>query len=101
MQILPFVVKTGDLTGGRDGVAPPVRALNTTGVTSVKRVTRQAPMLRHAILLISVFHEESRGAVTLRPADPQDAPVIDFNLQSEPVDRARMHQAIRLANELF
>lgn len=101
MEIFPFVVKTGDLMGVRDVVERPVKALSAMRGTSVKAVTRQALMMRHALLGIVVFHEESRGSVTLQSADPQDAPVISFNLLKEEADRARTREAVRVTHELF
>ncbi|MEM1387947.1 MAG: choline dehydrogenase [Pseudomonadota bacterium] len=43
----------------------------------------------------------SRGSVTLRSADPKDAPVIRFNYMSEDQDWRDFRNAIRLTRELF
>jgi len=43
----------------------------------------------------------SRGAVTLRSADPLDAPVIRFNYMSHPDDWREFRACIRLTRELF
>lgn len=43
----------------------------------------------------------SRGTVTLRSSDPQDAPVIRFNYMSEPADWADFRACIRLTREIF
>ncbi len=43
---------------------------------------------------------QSRGAVTLRSADPLDVPVIRFNYMSEDIDWIEFRAAIRLAREI-
>lgn len=43
----------------------------------------------------------SRGAVTLRSNDPEDAPKILFNYMSDPTDWEDFRQAIRLTREIF
>ena len=43
----------------------------------------------------------SRGSVTLRSADPKDAPVIRFNYMSDPQDWADFRAVIRLTREIF
>ncbi len=43
----------------------------------------------------------SRGSVTLRSADPKDAPKILFNYMSKPEDWADFRTAIRLTREIF
>jgi len=43
----------------------------------------------------------SRGAVTLRSADPADAPVIRFNYMSTEQDREEFRTCIRLTREIF
>jgi choline dehydrogenase len=90
MEITPVVVRTGDRVNASGDPGRPAQA-----------VTWQARMLRHALLAIVAFTEESRGTVTLKSADPQVFPVISFNLLSEEADRARCREAVRVANELF
>jgi choline dehydrogenase len=101
LEILPFVVKTGDLMGVGDVLERPVKALGAMRGTSVKAVTRQARLLRHPLLGIVMFEADSRGSVTLQSANPQDAPAISFNLLSEAADRARLRAAVRMAHEIF
>ncbi len=43
----------------------------------------------------------SRGAVTLRSADPAADPLIRFNYMSDPQDRWEFRQCIRLTREIF
>ncbi|HEY2591620.1 MAG TPA: GMC family oxidoreductase N-terminal domain-containing protein, partial [Steroidobacteraceae bacterium] len=50
---------------------------------------------------VSMIREESRGLVTLRSANPADAPRILFNLFTEPSDVARMIRGIRAAREIY
>jgi choline dehydrogenase len=49
------------------------------------------------VLAVSVVRPESRGRLTLRSADPRDAPVIDLNLLATPRDRSRMLEGLRLS----
>jgi choline dehydrogenase len=49
----------------------------------------------------SILHPESRGAVTLRSADPADKASILFNLLQAESDRAAMRAGIRIARELY
>jgi choline dehydrogenase len=47
------------------------------------------------------MRSKSRGNVTLRSADPMDAPVIRFNYMSHPDDWADFRTCIRLTREIF
>lgn len=101
MQITPFGVKTGDLMGARHVLRRPVKAVGALRGSSVRSITKQARLLRHPMLGISVARTESRGTVTLHSADPQDAPKISFDLLREGIDRERAREAVRLADEIF
>jgi choline dehydrogenase len=50
---------------------------------------------------VGPMRSASRGAVTLRSADPGDAPVIRFNYMSEESDWTDFRQCIRLTREIF
>ncbi|WP_417722334.1 choline dehydrogenase [Salipiger sp.] len=50
---------------------------------------------------VGPMRSPSRGAVTLRSADPAEAPRIRFNYMSHPEDWADFRQAIRLTREIF
>ncbi|MDO8885016.1 MAG: choline dehydrogenase [Pseudotabrizicola sp.] len=50
---------------------------------------------------VGPMRSKSRGSVTLRSADPNDAPVIRFNYMSHPDDWAEFRAAIRLTREVF
>jgi choline dehydrogenase len=50
---------------------------------------------------ISLLHFSSRGTVSLRSADPLDAPRIVFNLCREQADVDALVQGIRLTREIF
>lgn len=101
MEVVPFVAKMGDMLGMSDVLERPVKALGAMRGTSVKAVTRQALMLRYAMLGIAIFQAESRGSVTLQSANPRETPVINFNLLSEETDRVRLREAVRVAYEVF
>jgi choline dehydrogenase len=47
------------------------------------------------------MRSKSRGAVTLRSADPKAAPAIRFNYMSHPDDWAEFRKCIRLTREIF
>ncbi len=50
---------------------------------------------------VGPMRSKSRGAVTLRSADPADAPVIRFNYMSHPDDWSDFRTCIRLTREIF
>ncbi len=50
---------------------------------------------------VGPMRSTSRGAVTLRSAAPQDAPVIRFNYMSQPQDWDDFRTSIRLTREIF
>ena len=47
------------------------------------------------------MRSKSRGNVTLRSADPAEAPVIRFNYMSHPDDWAEFRKCVRLTREIF
>ena len=47
------------------------------------------------------MRSKSRGSVTLRSADPREAPAIRFNYMSDPSDWEDFRAAIRLTREIF
>jgi choline dehydrogenase len=50
---------------------------------------------------VGPMRSKSRGSVTLRSADPHDAPKIFFNYMSHPDDWAEMRACVRLTREIF
>ncbi|WP_375257500.1 choline dehydrogenase [Citreimonas sp.] len=50
---------------------------------------------------VGPMRSASRGAVTLRSADPEDAPSIRFNYMSDPQDWADFRTCIRLTREIL
>ena len=50
---------------------------------------------------VGPMRSKSRGSVTLRSADPGQAPVIRFNYMAEPEDWADFRTCIRLTREIF
>lgn len=101
LEILPFVAKNGDMLSAADVLERPRQALSAKKGTSIKAVTRQARSLKHAMLGIVVFEEESRGQVSLASGDPSDLPVLQWNLLSSEIDRVRFRAAVRMAHEIF
>ena len=49
------------------------------------------------VLAVSVVRPESRGRLSVRSADPRDAPAIDLNLLATPRDRSRMLEGLKLS----
>ncbi len=52
-------------------------------------------------ITVCQLHAKNRGRVTLRSADPLDAPRIAFNLFSHPDDFAGMRRGLRAAREIY
>ena len=50
---------------------------------------------------VGPMRSKSRGTVTLRSADPREAPKILFNYMSHPDDWAEMRACVRLTREIF
>jgi choline dehydrogenase len=50
---------------------------------------------------VGPMRSKSRGQVTLRSADPADAPKIEFNYMSHPDDWADFRNCVRLTREIF
>jgi len=50
---------------------------------------------------VGPMRSRSRGAVTLRSADPRAAPVIRFNYMSQPEDWEEFRRCVRLTREIF
>ena len=50
---------------------------------------------------VGPMRSKSRGSVTLRSANPADAPVIRFNYMSNPEDWAEFRTCVRLTREVF
>ena len=50
---------------------------------------------------VGPMRSKSRGSVTLRSADPHDAPKIFFNYMSHPDDWVEMRACVRLTREIF
>ena len=50
---------------------------------------------------VGPMRSKSRGSVTLRSANPADAPVIRFNYMSHPEDWAEFRTCVRLTREVF
>ena len=50
---------------------------------------------------VGPMRSKSRGNVTLRSADPHEAPAIRFNYMSHPDDWAEMRACVRLTREIF
>ena len=60
------------------------------------------PALPHAFEACpSLLHPVSRGEVTLRSANPADAPKILFNFLKEPEDRRAMREGVRIVRDMY
>lgn len=66
------------------------------------RYDGKAPAKSHGFQAhVGPMRSKSRGAVTLRSADPGDPPKIQFNYMSHPDDWADFRTCIRLTREIF
>ena len=66
------------------------------------RYDGKAPAKAHGFQVhVGPMRSKSRGNVTLKSADPMDAPVIRFNYMSHPDDWADFRTCIRLTREIF
>ena len=66
------------------------------------RYDGQTPATGHGFQAhVGPMRSQSRGSVTLRSAEPADAPVIRFNYMSQPSDWEEFRTAIRLTREIF
>jgi choline dehydrogenase len=59
---------------------------------------RQAHMFGVGVVLL---HQQSRGWVRLRSADPADAPAVTLNILAEPDDLATLRRGIREARRIY
>ena len=66
-----------------------VAALGASGLLDGK-------LRRAATVAVPLNHPRSRGSLTLRSADPHDAPLIDLGMLSAPEDQQRLIEATRL-----
>ncbi|HXC38207.1 MAG TPA: GMC family oxidoreductase N-terminal domain-containing protein, partial [Burkholderiales bacterium] len=79
-------------------------------VRTAVKAARQLPlrlMMRTALqsgdlqMVCQFNRPHSRGTLTLKSADPREAPAIDFNYLSDPADLPRMRQMVRTAARLL
>jgi choline dehydrogenase-like flavoprotein len=101
LEIMPFLLKAGELLGARDVLKRPIKAIEAMRGTSPRAVWRQIRGLHHAIVIMSVMHGQSRGSVTLRSGDPNAAPVLQWNLCSAQADKESFREATRVLWDLY
>ncbi|WP_280426654.1 mycofactocin dehydrogenase MftG [Nocardia carnea] len=101
LEILPFVISSGDMMRVSTMAKNPKQALSALRKTSTKFMIDQALNLRRPFTVIGLQQEDSRGTVELESADPTEQPKINWNLMSEHSDRVRFREAIRVASELY
>lgn len=68
-------------------------------VAIIARTAWHAIGQRMGTMLVWVNKSYSRGSVTLRSADPDAEPIVDFRLLSDPRDLARLKEGFRVAAE--
>ena len=101
LEILPFVISSGDMMRVTSMAKNPKQALGALRKTSTKFVVDQARNLRRPFTVIGLQQEDSRGTVTLDSGDPTTLPKINYNLLSEESDRRRLREAIRVTAEIY
>lgn len=101
LEILPFVISSGDMMRVTTMAKNPKQAISALRKTSAKFMVDQALNLRRPFTVIGLQQEDSRGTVELESADPTKQPKINWNLMSETSDRIRFREAIRVAADLY
>jgi choline dehydrogenase-like flavoprotein len=113
MELLPFCFSMSDsfLSAGESGDSPllalpsffrhPFRTLAAIRGISVKRLIEQARRGRDLIIGCSLQEAVSRGEMRLVSADPKVQPELHYNYLSDPFDRKRMREGVRLTVQLL
>ena len=101
LEIMPFLLPAGELLGAWDVLKRPIKALEAMRGTSARAVWRQMRGLRHATVIMSLMHGQSRGSVTLRSGDPNTPPVLRWNLCSVEADKESYREATRVLWDLY
>lgn len=101
LEILPFVAAPASMMHLAGAARHPVATLAMMRKTSPRLVISQARNARLPFVVIGLQQEDSRGTVTLASANPQDQPVLDWNLFAEESDTRRFREAVRVTEELF
>lgn len=61
-----------------------------------------SPAQRHGMFLnICLLRPKSRGQMRLRSADPEDKPLISFNMMDHPDDLVALREGLRIARRIF
>jgi choline dehydrogenase-like flavoprotein len=101
LEIMPFLLTSGELLGAWDVLKRPIKAIEAMRGTSARAVWRQMRGLRHATVIMSLMHGQSRGSVALRSSDPNAAPVLRWNLCSVDADKESFREAARALWDLY
>jgi choline dehydrogenase len=101
LEIMPFLLKSGELLGAWDVLKRPIKAIEAMRGTSPRAVWRQMRGLNHATVIISLMHEQSRGTVSLRSADPNAMPVLKWNMCSVEADKESFREGARVLWDLY
>jgi choline dehydrogenase len=101
LEIMPFLLKAGELLGAWDVLKRPIKAIEAMRGTSPRAVWRQMRGLNHATVIMSLMHGQSRGSVTLRSGDPNATPVLKWNLCSVDADKESYREATRVLWDLY
>ncbi|UXF67274.1 mycofactocin dehydrogenase MftG [Rhodococcus qingshengii] len=101
LEILPFVISSGDMMRVTTMAKNPKQALSALRKTSTKFMVDQALNLRRPFTIVGLQQEDSRGTVELDSADPTKLPKINWNLMAEESDRIRFREGIRTVSELY
>jgi choline dehydrogenase len=101
LEIMPFLLKSGELLGAWDVLKRPIKAIEAMRGTSPRAVWRQMRGLNHATVIISVMHGQSRGTVALRSADPSATPILKWNMCSAEADKESFREGARVLWDLY
>jgi choline dehydrogenase-like flavoprotein len=112
LEILPMIVSLrAQMSGGTTGrstlraaldvAGRPIRTFRSLRGISMKRALDEARHQGELTFLANLQHEESRGEVRIRSAEPAVPPELEFNYLATATDRSRARANVRLAIELL
>lgn len=102
LEIFPFLKSARDLTDAKGAMLKrPLQTIRAMRGTSMRAITAHAAFGATGMTVLGLQQEASRGQVRLASGDPTDHPVIDYGFLSEPEDRRRMRELVKVFAEIF
>jgi choline dehydrogenase len=101
LEILPFVATPAQMMHLSGTLRRPMATLKMMRDTSTRFVIAQARTVRLPFIVIGLQQEDSRGTVTLASSNPDDPPVLNWNLFAEENDVRRFREAVKVTAQIF